>query len=606
MALHRALGSVSGSGTTGSVRRLPGVVGARTVLAALGTLAISVGVLEVSTLWLRHLFTGQMVSLGPRVIWMAPLGYLLLVAPLAILLAVLARLVPRWAGGLLALGLGVMAGTGVVTLLGLATMQRLNLGAMLLLGIGVGVQVARGSLRRAPGIVRAAPWAFGVLATGLLLIAGGIEARRVIRTRQAAAAAAPGPNILFLVLDTVRAMDLGLYGYHLPTTPRLEAIARRGIVFENAFATSSWTLPSHLSMFTGRFPHEFDADRLWPPVTRFTTAADVLAGRGYRTGGFVANLFYTTGETGLAQGFETWADYPLTLTEIFFSTELFQLFKGARNWLILRQHAAKRAETVSAQFLHWQAGIRGAPFFAFLNYFDAHSPYAAPDSQLRRFARRASTRPRDRYDAAIAHLDTEVGRLLDTLESRGVLANTAVIITSDHGEHFGGHGLFEHGNSLYAALVRVPVLVLLPGGAGAGQRVSQPVSLRNMAATILDLAGDSTHALPGRSWSRFWRGNDPAVEPQDEPILAELTQAPGGMPLRHRHARTEMRSLVMGSRHYIVNPDGVEEAYEFGSDPRELTNLMTGGGEGDSILVALRDSLRALDARVPRKRPITP
>jgi arylsulfatase A-like enzyme len=587
---------------TGSGSRDRGVVGAGAVLLAVGTLALAVGVLEVTALWLRHRLTGQMISVGPRIIWMAPLGYLLLVAPLALVLAVLARLVPRRTAGLLAFGLAVVSGTAVVTLVGLATMQRLDLGAMLLLGVGVAVQVARVSVRRARSIARAAPWTFGVLTLVLALAAAGIEIRRAVRSRQPAAARHSGPNVLFLVLDTVRAIDLGLYGYDLATTPRLDALARRGIVFENAFATSSWTLPSHLSMFTGRFPHEFDADRLWPPATRFTTVADVLAQRGYRTGGFVANFFYTTGETGLAQGFQTWEDYPLSLDELFFSTELFQLYKGARNWLILRQHAPKSSATVSAQFLDWQAGTGGAPFFAFLNYFDAHSPYTAPDSLLRRFARRATTRPRDRYDAAIAHMDDEVGRLLETLERRGVLGNTVVIITSDHGEHFGSHGLFEHGNSLYSVLVRVPLLVLLPGGTGAGQRVSQPVSLRNLAATVLDLAGDSTRALPGRSLSRFWRGDDPAAEPQDEPILAELTEAPPGAPLRNRDARTEMRCLVWGGWHYILKADGSAEAYEYGPDPHELKNLVTGGVEQNPILAALGDSLRAIDTRFPRKR----
>ncbi len=151
----------------------------------------------------------------------------------------------------------------------------------------------------------------------------------------------------------------------------------------------------------------------------------------------------------------------------------------------------------------------------FLNYFDAHSPYVVPEGCDRHFGRRAETpaelallqdwenRPKqnvpeseatlvsDAYDDCIGYLDSQIGKLMDELESRGLLENTLVVITSDHGEELGEHGLFGHGRSLYSQEVHVPLVILAPGGSAAGRVVGEPVSLRDLPATFVDLLGHS-------------------------------------------------------------------------------------------------------------------
>ena len=167
----------------------------------------------------------------------------------------------------------------------------------------------------------------------------------------------------------------------------------------------------------------------------------------------------------------------------------------------------------------------------FLNYFDAHDPYFPPRGADGHFGLKPSTpseratirdwthQPRqgeappsttklarDCYDDCLAYLDDQLGRLFNELDTRGVLENTLVIITSDHGENFGEHaGIFGHGQSLYPQEIRVPLLVIAPGRVPSGQIISAPVSLRDLPATVVDLVGlELESSFPGRSLARFW------------------------------------------------------------------------------------------------------
>src|SRR6185503_14322739 len=177
----------------------------------------------------------------------------------------------------------------------------------------------------------------------------------------------------------------------------------------------SWTLPSHASLFTGRFPHEVSADFDAPLDAAFPTLAEVLRTQGYRTAGFAGNPYYTSKETGLARGFERWEDYRLTLKEILLSAGGMQWFLGEHSARVLRRHDLKRAPEITDEFLGWIDREAPQPFFAFLNYFDAHVPYYAPPEMLKRFA--AFDEPTRVYDAAIASLDAELERLLRALET---------------------------------------------------------------------------------------------------------------------------------------------------------------------------------------------
>lgn len=578
------------------------------ILAILLGAAASLGLAEAALLGIRYLLSGELVWAGPRLVWMAPAGYLVLAGLPALLLAGAARLRPGLGRLALAAGMAGLSAIGTMTLLRLATEQRLHLLAMLIAGLGLGYQVARVAYRN--------PWAavrrglgFTAVSLGVIAIAAvWVELRAVLREAsgrritEAAAVSPEAPNILLLILDTVRAQQLGLYGFDRPTSPVLDSVGAGAVVFENAFVTSSWTLPSHASMFTGRFPHEVEANWRRPLEAGLPTVAEALRGAGYHTGGFVGNLYYTTRESGLARGFSRYEDYPVNAKELLLSTEFAQLLSRSHARIILREHAAKRSERLVRDFLRWQKDLDpGRPFFAFLNLFDAHTPRYAPDSVRRAFRDTVGNVDEDNYSAAIAYIDRQVGLLFAELRRQGLLDRTVIIVTSDHGEQFGGKGLYDHGNSLYATVTRVPLLVILPDGRRGGSRVAQPVSLRNLARTLLDLAGTAADPrLPGSSLARFWESPDPSIEPQDSPVLAELTPSPRA-PASHRNARGELRSLVRGRWHLIANAVQPMELYDYWSDPRETTNVVAVPPGAAEVVRSMQQRMRLIDSLFPRE-----
>ncbi len=269
-------------------------------------------------------------------------------------------------------------------------------------------------------------------------------------------------------------------------------------------------------------------------------------------------------------------------------------------------------------WLTWQRGRR-RPFFAFLNYNDAHTPYEPPDPstpgfglrpvtchgrlRLRRWTglEKASlaiddvTMATDIYDDCIAYLDRRLGVVLDELGRRGVLDDTLVIVTADHGEHLGDHLLFFHGCSLYRQVVQVPLVIVDPKGRTAGRVVAEPVSLRDIPATIVDLLGPGQDSpFPGRSLSRFWRGDREAIGSTTEPLLME-TDKPIVLTNEGREpaAKGPMKSLVAGRMHYIRAADGSEELYNLKSDRDERLNL-SGATAAGEVLQRFRTGLGAM------------
>ena len=339
-------------------------------------------------------------------------------------------------------------------------------------------------------------------------------------------ASAGAPNVLLIVMDTVRADHLSLDGYPRPTSPNLERLARRGVNYTRARAAAPWTLPSHASLFTGRWPSALSVGWYVPLDDRAPTLAGALAARGYDTAGFAANLNYCSYFTGLDRGFAHYEDFPLTpywaLRATLLGTRLLSQidYFGKKYGLLdpgdVAQRSRVTADEINERLLGWLDG-RGdddRPFFAFLNYFDAHDPYLPPPGFDPGFVRppedaveremlvewwplpdKDKAAPEqvrtvvDAYDACLAYLDDRIGRLIDDLERRGLLEDTLVIITADHGELLGDHGgLFGHGASLYDGELRVPLIVMAPG-LPAGAVVDEPVSLRALPSTVGALAG---------------------------------------------------------------------------------------------------------------------
>ncbi|HSE65459.1 MAG TPA: sulfatase-like hydrolase/transferase, partial [Gemmatimonadales bacterium] len=249
-------------------------------------------------------------------------------------------------------------------------------------------------------------------------------------------------------------------------------------------------------------------------------------------------------------------------------------------------------------FLKWSAERdRRHPYFVFLNYFDAHDPYDPIPEFRKRFVKDAKNPdPRDLYDAELAYLDQDLGRLFHELERRGDLKNTMVIVTSDHGEHFGERRLWTHGNSLYYALLHVPLIVRFDGQVPAGRRVPNVVSLRDLGATILDLAGlGSRVPFPGVSLAGLWRGEKVTPSPAIGEYLRHGVRDPT-WPMENR----QLVSLVDGDWHLIREGRSlVEELFHYREDPAERSSLV-GSPEGMATLRSMRETLTwALVADAP-------
>lgn len=489
---------------------------------------------------------------------------------------------------------------------------RLSRVAALVLCAGLAIQGARillAQLSLFDGLIR---WTFWPLATACMI--AGLAVRFApdvaARAREASLPPAAGgsPNVVLVVLDTVRAQNLGLYGYGRQTSPRLDRFAKTGVTFDRAFSTSPWTLPSHGTLFTGQFPGALSADWLTPLDGTYTTVAELFARRGYVTSGFVGNLIYCTAQTGLNRGFTRFSDYvirPGTLV--------------ASSWLMrpivesLRESdaetnplLAKRASEVNAEFAAWLVSRPQRPFFAFLNYFDAHRPYLPPPpydtrfgeggkppelSRRRSWSKQEIQRSMDAYDGEVAYVDNELGRLLDILDGEHVLDNTIVVVTSDHGEQFGEHGLFDHANSLYRQLLQVPLVISFRGRVPAGARVHDPVSLADLPATIQQLAGvnGTAERLPGRSLDEYWRSPSDA-QPSPRALIAQVSKGvnlPEWLPV----AKGPMASVIVGGMHYIRHSSGREELYDIDRDIAEADDLSDRAESHE----ALERSRRALD-----------
>ncbi|HXE57748.1 MAG TPA: sulfatase, partial [Gemmatimonadales bacterium] len=427
-------------------------------------------------------------------------------------------------------------------------------------------------------------------------------------------AAAGAPNVLLIVLDTVRALNWSLHGYARETTPRLDGWARTGTRFTTALATASWTLPSHASLFTGRFAHELSADWMRPLDRRWPTLAETLAARGYATAGFTANLGYTSRETGVHRGFARYEDYPISVRWTLNCSGLGRTITRSRSvQRLLRRGlglagSVKDADQVNAAFLRWlDRRPARRPFFAFLNYIDVHdhliSPTFAgkfgadwgkqPDHRPGARWTEAEARWRvDRYDESLARLDAKVGALLDSLAARGLTEATLVIVTADHGEEFGEHGVISHGHTLYRPSVHVPLVFVRPGQVPAGRAVEMPVSLRDLPATIMDLVGGGEpHPFPGRSLAALWR--DPQAADPARPIASTIRRVANQVPW-YPASVGDLHAVVLGDLRYIVNVGSRrEELYRMTADPLERHDL-SATPEGAAALPRFRRVLAAL------------
>lgn len=584
-------------------------------------------------LWAIKAFVLDRITLiTPHIVWAAPVTFLVLGLLAGTVLVAAARVLPR----LVQLHTVVFALALAGCACGLLTWEtELHHLAVGILSLGIAVQLAAFARRRPDTTLRLARRTLSVLvaSVGAMTVAlvVGPPAVEAWSLAHLPAARAGAPNVLLIILDTVRAANLSLYGYARPTSPFLDRFAAQSTTFDNALSAAPWTLPSHSSMFTGRPPHELSAD--WEEALDDTTPtlAEHLRAHGYRTGGFAGNYFYCNSEFGLARGFVHYEDYIASPGQALPST-----FPG--HWLVRRledtrlrnefwfQRAIGRrtAPSVRASLVRWLGGgERTRPWFAFANFMDAHDPYVAPEPFIRRMAalprvgappvrrwdhahlvdatpegRRAALASIDRYDAGIAYLDEQIGMLLADLEARHLLENTIVIIAADHGEEFGEGGRYWHGETVRLTTLHVPLMIRAPGLVSAGTRVREPVSLRDLAATIADLTGTrGDFRLPGASLARTWNGG--TGEERPAPILSSLRlrtpRSPSG--------ESSFFSLYDAGAHYVRSDCGREQLYATRDDPFEQRDL---ANQSAARLGEYRTTLRRLLGRDDRSKGCAP
>ncbi len=389
------------------------------------------------------------------------------------------------------------------------------------------------------------------------------------------------PNLILISLDTVRTDHLGCYGYEIPNTPFLNALSQRATVFSHAYATAPWTLPSHASIFTGKYPHQHGAHtyktekpgpNASPLPLEQTTLAEVLSQLGYRTAAFVANKQYLATRFQLNQGFQT-----------------YYVFSGPE---------VARAEEVNAQALAWlDYPTTEQPFFLFLNYMDAHRPYRSEGhtdlfpfpvgtdcarlqsrllepilcgydlDQAGEDYRQDLAQLSAQYDVAIANLDQQLEALFQQLKQKNLLSNTVVVITSDHGEYFGEHQLLKHSKDVYQEALHVPLLVLYPLKPEP-QTIDAPTSIAQIPSLVFQAlppvdAAVAEKAMPPLSTELGLIAENYYSRARD------LFDVPWGNRFhRVRHV------LFADGWKYIHSSDGQHELYNLVLDPQEHNNLL--------------------------------
>ncbi len=587
-------------------------------------LAVCLGLLtgfgELAVLGVRKFIQDKFVFRGADVLWMAPVAYMLLFGSLAMVLWLGARLWPARVTWLIALRL--FTALACFSLLYLLLHPKIHWLALILLAAGF-AETGRMLAARFPDrlVHRTVRYSAPALVVIALTLGVGVRVWRAIAERWELAALpsakASTPNVLLLILDTVRAANLSLYGYHRPTTPEIERWAATGVRFDQAIATAPWTTTSHASVFTGLHAHQVAKSWKARLAKGVPTLAESLERAGYITAGFTANPARTGSETGLNRGFLHYEDYTYRQLGLLSSTAFGRVVVDGLSIFLRIDSASRNADYINSSILRWLRRAPDRPFFIFANYLDAHEPYLSPPPFRELFGEKRSltwsgrhpetpltleqAQPYiDAYDGAIAYIDSRLGALFEELSEQGLMENTIVILTADHGEAFAEHGMLYHAHSLYRYEVHVPLVISWPGHIPADRKVSAPVSLRNIPATIQDLLQlQHAPAFPGQSLARYWRDAVSLGDEAPDTVLASVRRV-GKQPKWLPAGTGDLYGVQLGELWYIANAHtGHEELYDLQEDPHQRNDL-TSSDSGRQVLPRLRALLTALTADTNR------
>ncbi len=405
------------------------------------------------------------------------------------------------------------------------------------------------------------------------------------------------PNILLLVLDAGRADHFPIYGYRLNTSPNLAKLAEESVVFENAIAPSSWSIPSHASIFTGKYPSNHNAD----VTNQFLsydqlTLAEVLRKNGYNTAGFVGAILIKA-RFGMSQGFTTYYDradffdYKASYDKLSIRPLLDYAFQVNK---LLGADGESVSSELNNKLFSWLEKNSNSTFFVFVNYIDAHDPYTSGSEFKSRFTAKdvpleevekiigdpGVKVPRNRnisgdiidyaaalYDTELFNADYNFGKLLEKLDELGIKNNTVIIIVSDHGEELFDHQGFYHYQTLYDEVIRVPLVIYYPE-AFTPKRVEKRVGITSIFPTVLDFLNlEVPEDVDGLSLLPLIR-NESGYD--REYVYSELLARP-------ELGESLQRAVSVGEWKLIeVNPETAElrsSLFNLKNDPKEQNNL---------------------------------
>lgn len=392
------------------------------------------------------------------------------------------------------------------------------------------------------------------------------------------------PNIILIVMDTTRAINMSLYGYNKLTTPNLDKFAKESTVFKNAISSAPWTLPSHASLFTGCYSYIHGAthgktkkSHGLPLLEKYNTLAELLSKYGYITGAVTANTAYLGPWTKLNQGFNFywWGRprnkallLPIIFSKIFSSDSFIFNILGITSVV-----SAKRINQIALKFLKRVIKTKeDSPWFLFINYMEAHGTNYLPSPYSKLF----TTPPRPKrnkkefknihcwYDNEIASLDNEIGLLFSSLKEIGLYEGTFIIVTADHGELLGEHNdFYGHEFWLYQELLHVPLIIKYPFGKKSGVMVHKMVQNIDIFAELTSYVGIN---IPS-----YIQGQ-PFIE-LDHPIISEVKGLPKHTNEIYRCDLVAIYPKELSEFKLIRSTSGYKKLYNLKVDPKELNNI---------------------------------
>lgn len=440
-------------------------------------------------------------------------------------------------------------------------------------------------------------------------------------------------NVILITIDTLRQDSLKCYGYSRETSPFIDSIADKGILFENCVSQSPWTLPSHASIFTSKYPSEHGAYNSekgvsssgWaelkanPLPDSAHTMAEFFSENGYLTSAFIGGDFLNS-SFNINQGFDYYNENLPPFISPFFDKLVFLKF-FLRIGIIKNDNATrimnsvliplsnriygesfvipvrrdipigKRADEINPVLFKWLNDYSEFSFFLFINYFDPHDPYDAPGEYknffpntytgdvdgytnritMENFNKEDISNLRDLYDGEIRFTDSQIEKLFNKLELLGIKNETLVIITSDHGEAFGEHGFRGHARTLYNELINVPLIIYAPWITEKPVRIKEDVELVDILPTVTEITGIKHNGtFSGKSLLPFIKGT--LSENNKDYSVSQFFKNDFLKRWDYRYGIT-CASAKINNFKFIDNLDGDPELYDLITDPGEINNI---------------------------------